>query len=205
MLWWLSESLQPRIYLEVGFREGASLCCVLGQEREIIRFAVDMLADQRTRITEDIIDQVRQRFTVRPCIRELYLFDSLDQTPYRRDITHIEGLIRNGFMYSHAYGSLCFGVGDSKQQLPRCFETFPDLVVDLALVDGGHDRETVKSDLDNLAGHFKVLVVHDVNHLEPGYEHIPRLVKNYSEKHGYPMLRVGQRRFGTAVLLGVCF
>ncbi|GAG56578.1 unnamed protein product, partial [marine sediment metagenome] len=40
--------MKPKSYLEVGVREGASLCCVLAEEPEVIDFVMKCLVDGRT-------------------------------------------------------------------------------------------------------------------------------------------------------------
>lgn len=207
VLWNVADLIRPKSYLEIGFREGASLMSAITQEREIVRFIEEVnLDDARVNLTPQILKQIGQRFTLRPELKELYLFDNLEQLTHREGVEHIESLVRDSFKYR---GDLCFGIGDSRTQLPRCLESFPELMVDLALVDGGHELEVVTEDLENLAGHFKVLLCHDINHWfwhrrrrtqSPEYSHMKEAVEKYAYQHGYAITLVGQRRFGTAVL-----
>jgi len=219
VLHYLSGLLKIESYLEVGVREGASLLCVLCEEPEIVSFTLHTIAEGVTRLTDSVIQRVAEAFTVRSHIRNLYL---LDLWKYREqsDGWHINRLLERGFPNSGLKGitypnkakkTLGFqerGLkyitypGDSKKTLPALFKENPKLIIDLVLVDGDHSDEGVKADLDNLAGHFKVLVVHDV--FNPEYPTMINVIKEFVKKHNLLTVYCGKYlKTGTAIMFNM--
>ena len=66
---------------------------------------------------------------------------------------------------------------------------------------GDHTDLGVQTDLDNLAGHFKVLVAHDV--FNPEYPTMINVIKAYARKHNLLTAYAGKRTFGTAIMFNM--
>lgn len=196
VLHWLVALTTPTSYLEVGVREGASLCCVMAREPEVIGFAMKCLMDGRTELTPDIVERVSECFTNRDPDMQVYLFDDWS---YVKDGTsfRIKKLLTDGFHHS-CYKYEIFD-GDSKETLPAFFNkdmTHPEKI-DLVFIDGDHSLEGACSDLNTVAGHFKVLVCHDLHH--PEHSYLAEVFKGYVASHGYPSFTVGKHSFGVGV------
>lgn len=195
VLHWLTGLVKPKSYLEVGVREGASLCCVLAEESEVIDFAVKCLMDGRTELTTDIVERISECYTNRDSEMQVYIFDDWS---YTKDGTsfRIKKLLVSGFKHEH------FQIwdGDSKETLPTFFndkyDPHPDKI-DLVFIDGDHTLEGAWSDLNAVAGHFKVLVFHDLHH--PQHRYLNAVFKEYVSKNSYPSFTVGKYTRGVGV------
>jgi len=195
VLHYLSGLLKPRNYLEIGVREGASVLCTLCKEYEITSFVRKTISDQRLMLNDRIIQRVQEAFTLRSHIRYLYLSDVWTY-PEQSNGDHIRKLIHDGFPGNKL--NVRIMCGDSKDTVSQLFKENPDLKLDLVLVDGDHSDEGVKTDLDNLAGHFKVLVAHDV--FSPDHPTMIRVIKEYVRKHHLLTAYCGHHTFGTAIM-----
>jgi len=202
VLYWLAGLMRPRTYLEVGVREGASLCCVLAEEPVIVDFAVACLMDGRTTLTPDIVTRIRDLFTNRDHEMQLYLFDNWSYEGGKGGHERLNKLLTEGFSHS----CYCYDLfdGDSKETLPLFFNadsseksTSHPSIIDLVFVDGDHTREGAEADLENLSGRFRVLVMHDLFH--PQHDYLEDVFKRYVRDHGYPHFIVGRHTMGTGV------
>jgi len=195
VLYYLSDLLKPRNYLEIGVREGASVLSVLCKEYEITSFVRKTISDQRTILNDRVIQRVREAFTLRSHIHDLYLSD-VWVYPEQSKGDHIRKLIHDGFPRNKLNVKIM--VGNSKFTVSQLFKENPDLKLDLVLLDGNHSDEAVKADLDNLVGHFKVLVAHDIfSHDHPN---MIRIIKDYVKTHSLLTAYCGHRTFGTAIM-----
>ena len=192
VLHWLTGLLQPRTYLEVGVREGGSLCSVLGSEPEIVAFASTCLDDGRTHLTDDIIQRIHEGYTSRDPTMQLYLFDNWSYDGGDGGHDRVTRLLDDGF-HHHCYALYD---GDSKDTLPPFLDTMK-APLDLVFVDGDHTLDGATADLENLAGRFKVLVMHDLVH--PQHSYLEAVFTRYVRSHGYPSVIVGRRAMGTGV------
>ena len=192
VLYGIAGLLHPRSYLEVGVREGASLCCVLAAEPEVVPFTMRVLMDGRTHLTPEIVERIRDTFSPRDAEMRLDLFENWS---YRRgDGGHdrIVQLVEQGFTQTN----YAIHDGDSQETLPPFLDAL-EAPVDLAFIDGDHSRDAAWTDLTNIAGHFKVLVVHDLFHPQHGYLH--DVFTQYVRMYEYPSFVVGRHYMGTGV------
>ena len=203
VLHWLAHLLNPKSYLEVGIREGASVSCVLAKEHEITGFVAKCLEDGRTFVTPSIVKRIHECFTARDSNMQIHLFDNWSYKGGEGGHSRIVQLLKKGFNHTnyHIYD------GDSKETLPKFFNETPrkrfpgDYVcgdkIDLVYVDGDHTREGAWNDLNAVCGHFKTLVFHDLYH--PQHSYLSRVFKQYVVSHDYPHFIVGHKRSGIGV------
>jgi len=192
VLHWVADLIKPRSYLEVGVREGASLCCVLGEEHEIVDFAMQCLMDGRTTINDEIVERVNEVFTNRNLEMQVYLFDDWSHVKSEGGHSRVAKLLRDGFKHVNYK----IFDGDSKETLPEFFKSNPSKI-DLVYIDGDHSLKGVWSDLNNVTGRFKVLVVHDLYH--PEHEHVVNVFIQYVKVNRFPSFIVGRHRLGVGV------
>jgi len=199
VLHWLTALLHPKSYLEIGVREGASLCCVLAEERDIVSFVMKCLMDGRTFITDEIVERIHEGFTSRSQNIDLYLFDNWSYEGGAGGRNRLVKLLEQGFNKK----DYCYDIfdGDSKETVPSFFDIVEPDKIDLIFVDGDHSVKGVWSDLNNVTGRFKVLVVHDLYH--PQHSYVANIFTQYVRVHGFPHFIVGRRRFGVGVVFDI--
>ena len=193
MLNGLSRLLRPRNYLEVGPREGASLMAVLAHEPQVAIFAISTLVESSTRLTPELVRVFHQKFTMNPHLQQIVVADNWVQCPERA----------NGDFLKQLAPNLEWTIlnGESQTTLPRFFDANPNFVFDLVFVDGCHTDACVTADLTNLLGHFRVMVCHDLNH--PEFPTLANVVTSFAAEHYFPMLEVGMKNWGTAVIFNL--
>lgn len=191
VLHWLVSLTKPKSYLEVGVREGGSLCCVLAKEPEVIGFVMKCLMDGRTEVTADIVERVSECYTNRDPDMQVYVFDDWSYVKNGTSF-RIKKLLEEGF----GHKKYMVYDGDSKTTLPEFFEEHP-FKIDLIFIDGDHSLEGASSDLNAVMGRFKVLVFHDLHH--PQHSYLDAVFKEYVATYGYPSFTVGNRRSGVGV------
>ncbi len=196
ILYWLSKTFHPSSYLEVGMREGASLCCVLATEPEIVGFTTSYLKDGRTYLSPDIITRIKDSFTLHNPDTQLYLFDDWSYLGGEGGRSRIEDLLVNGFNHQH-YKILD---GDSKDTLPAMLTTF-DGCIDLAFIDGDHSAEGAWTDLMNMRDRFNIMVFHDIYH--PQHRYLETLFKRYVHQNNYIYFIAGRKHLGTGVIFNI--
>lgn len=199
VLHWLGGLLKPKSYLEVGVREGASLCCVLAEEHAIVELVKNTIVEGKVQLSSDIIRRIGEAFTPRD-IGGIYLFDNWSYEGGNGGHERIEELLRSGFHINkwNFEQNINYEIidGDSKETLPKFLEEHKEKI-DLMFVDGDHTAEGAIEDLENIAGHFKVLVFHDIYHPEHGY--LADVWRTYTRKHDYPSFAVGRDMLGVGV------
>lgn len=206
VLYGLAELIKPETYLEVGVREGASLCCVLAREREIVDFTMTCLRDDRHYLTDEIVERVADGFTPRRDL-SLFLFDNWSYKGGEGGRERIVKLLDEGFQT----GSYELIAGDSKETLPRFFDSTPrkqfprgynrEDRIDLVFIDGDHSWNGAWADICNVHGHYKILVCHDLFHPEHGYLH--QLFKNYVKMYELPHVIAGRNGYGTGIAFDI--
>ena len=191
ILHWLSGTFKPRSYLEIGVREGASLCCVLAEEKEIVNLVKSTIVEGKVQLDSGLIDRIGEAYTPRD-IDDIYLFDNWCFIGGEGGHSRIEDLLVKGFdcINYHIFD------GDSKDTVPTFFETHKDKI-DLVYVDGDHSPEGAITDLENVYGHFKILVCHDLVH--PDHPYLLDIWKTYTRKHDLPNFTVGLQFLGVGV------
>ncbi len=191
ILHWLGETVNPRTYLEIGVREGASLCSLLIKEREILDFVRKTIVEGKVQLSDDITARIREAYTTRE-VNGIYLFDNWSYDGGKGGHERIAKLLEKGFNKTNwnLYD------GDSKETLPKFFEEHRDKI-DVIFVDGDHTAEGAIEDLENVAGRFKVLVFDDIYHPQHGY--LADIWKTYTRKHDLPNFMVGRGMLGVGV------
>ncbi len=193
VLWSLTQTFHPQSYLEIGVREGGSVCCVLAESHFIISFVKHTLAEGDVLISDDIIMRLQTAFSAHHDIT-LYLFDNWSYLHGEGGPERVTRLLRDGFYLSNRNWEL--HNGDSKETVPEFLKTHTD-PIDLINVDGDHSVEGATADLENVADRFKVLVMHDLMHPQHGY--LKQLFLDYCRHHNYPCFVVGQKVLGVGV------
>lgn len=194
ILHWLAYLIKPKTYLEIGVREGASLLCVLVKEPEIIDFVQSCLQDDRLHNSDEIVERVKEGFHLRDPEIICYLFDNWSAEGMEKGEERVDNLLKKGLNYEH----YAIYSGDSKKTIPLVNTIMLDrMMVDLAFVDGDHTSAGALADFENLAGHFRVLVAHDLMH--PQYPELMDVFTHYCRRHGYPYLIMGRLRMATGV------
>jgi len=191
VLHWLGETFKPASYLEIGVREGASLCCVLAKEKEMIDLVKSTIVEGKVQLSDDIIQRISDAFTARP-VDEVYLFDNWCFNGGSGGHDRVESLLVNGF---DCVNYQIFD-GNSQDTVPAFFETREDKI-DLVYVDGDHSPEGAIADLENVHGRFKVLVCHDLVH--PDHPYLLDIWKSYTKKYDLPNFTVGLNFLGVGV------
>jgi len=192
----LANAFPIQTYLEVGVREGASLCCVLAKEPEVINFVMLCLMDGRHHLTKNTISQITQRFTPRNRDLAIYIFDNWSFKGGDGGQNRIRSLLEDGFKTSN----YTIYDGDSKKGLPQFFQSHPEKV-DLAFIDGDHTVEGATADLENVWEHSKIIVVHDLYH--PDYQHMEKTFIDFCRRHDLPYIIFGRNRLGTGVAFNI--
>ena len=193
VLHWISDTFKPCSYMEIGVREGASLCCVLAREHEIVDLVKNTIVEGKVQVTEDIVQRIGEAYTPRH-LDELYLFDNWSFNGGTGGHDRIKKLLGSGFDQPIFNSTIIDG--DSKETVPRFFETHKGKI-DLIYVDGDHSPEGAIADLENVHGHFKVLVCHDLVH--PDHPYLLDIWKSYTKKHDLPNFTVGLNFLGVGV------
>lgn len=196
ILYWLSKTFHPSSYLEVGVREGASLCCVLASEPEIVEFTRNCLQDGLLHLTPDIITRINDSFTPYNPDTELYLFDNWSFHGGEDGHHRIEDLLVNGFHHTRYH----IVDGDSQTTLPDQLRSVKGQI-DLAFIDGDHTEEGAWTDLMNMRHRFKIMVFHDLYHPQHGY--LASLFQRYVDQHSYTAIIAGRKHFGTGVIFNI--
>lgn len=191
VLYGLADAFSPQSYLEIGVREGASLCCVLAKEKAIVKFALLCLADGRHRLNNDVIDHIAQSFSVRKDLR-LYLFDNWSYLGGRGAHERVTDLLERGFKTQN----YMIYDGDSKATVPEFFAEHEDKV-DLAFIDGDHTVEGAVADLENVVDHSRIIVMHDLFH--PEWGSLEKVFVEFTRRHNLPYVILGRDVMGTGV------
>ena len=192
----LASAFNVQSYLEIGVREGASLCCAVAREKEIAKFALWCLADGKHYLTQDIITKISELYSPRNVDMKVYLFDNWSYEGCENGRGHIEALLTNGF----AMNNYEIFDGDSKETVPKFFLGHKEKV-DLAFVDGDHEVEGATTDLENVWRHAKVLVVHDLFH--PGHECLYGVFLDFCKRRDLPYVVLGKKVLGTGIIFNL--
>lgn len=195
VLYGLSQLLHPKSYMEIGVREGASLYCVLVEEKEIVDFVMNCLRDDRTVITDEIIERLYDSFTINKDV-ELFLFDDWSHEMGKGGEARLKILLNT----TRPTGKNNIISGDSKETIPTFLANYKQKI-DLVFVDGDHSREGAWLDLMNVKDSFKVLVFHDLYH--PQHRYLEDLFLKYVRFLGYPYFIVGRKSFGVGVVFNL--
>jgi len=196
ILYGLADAFPIRSYLEIGVREGASLCCVLAREKAIAEFALLCLADGRHRLNDDVTGHIAQRFSVRNKNLRLYLFDNWSYLGGDGAHERVVDLLERGFKTRN----YTIYDGDSKATVPKFFAEHEDKV-DLAFVDGDHTVEGAIADLENIVDHSKIIVMHDLFH--PDYGFLEKVFVEFTRKHNLLYVILGRDVLGTGVAFNI--
>jgi len=192
VLYGLASAFNVQSYLEVGVREGASLCCVLAKDSEIAEFALTCLSDGKECLTPKIMKRVSESFTVRNPYVELFLFDNWSYVGCENGRERVRQLLEFGFGVSNYH----FFDGDSHKTLPE----FKGMV-DLAFVDGDHTVEGATQDLEDVLPHAKIIVFHDLFH--PEWQGLDKAFIDWCRRHDLPYLIVGRKVLGTGIAFNI--
>jgi len=192
VLYGLAAAFRPRSYLEIGVREGASICCVLAREVEIVDFAMNCLVEGLSYIDDEIVERVAESFTNRNREMNLYLFENWSYGGGEGGHKRLVSLLEKGFNH----GKYQIFDGDSKETLPKFFDEHQDKI-DLAFIDGDHSVEGAWTDLNNVCDRFKILVFHDLFH--PQHSYLTNVFRQFVVSHDFPHLILGRKRFGVGV------
>jgi len=192
VLYCLASTFRVESYLEVGVREGASLCCMVATEPEIVEFATQCLSNGMSTISDTLIKRVAEAFTPRNPNLQVHLFDNWSYYGCKGGRERIERLLKEGFRVGnfHIYD------GDSKDTLPKFAGK-----VDLAFVDGDHTVEGARTDLENVVDHAKIIVFHDLFH--PEWKGLDDVFMDFCKRHELPYFIVGRRALGTGVAFNI--
>jgi len=190
VLHWLGDTVKPKSYLEIGVREGASLCAMLIREPEIKDFIRATIVEGKITLTNDIADRILNAYTFRD-VKETYLFDNW--TYLHSDGAHgrVTNLLNRGFK---GYYQLIDG--NSAETVPAFLQLHKDMF-DVVFVDGDHTVRGANIDLENVYGHFKVLVFDDLYH--PQHRFLNEVWRSYTRRHDLPSFTVGQNTLGVGV------
>ena len=195
----LVEAFPIQSYLEIGVREGASLCCVLAKEQEITEFVLLCLTDGfhgLHYLSDKIVARIADGFTLRNKDLRLYLFDNWSYPGSHDGHERVVNMLENGFK-THNYQIYD---GDSKVTVPAFFKKHKGKV-DLTFVDGDHTAEGAKADLENVWQHSKIIVMHDL--FNPEHLYLENVFIDFARKHGLPYLLLGRKAVGTGVAFNI--
>lgn len=193
VLHYLANLVNPQTYLEIGVREGASLCCVLALEKEIIELVIHTVVEGEVQLNGDIVKRINEAYTPRKNI-SIYLFDNWSYLHGEGAHERINSLLLEGFGLPRRNWQI--HDGDSKETIPKFFKEHPEKF-DLMFVDGDHTAEGAKADLENVHGHYRVMVFDDLFHPQHGY--LLKTFKDYTREHDVPHFIVGRNGLGVGV------
>jgi predicted O-methyltransferase YrrM len=138
---WIGEYFKPKRILEIGTYKGGSLIQLLSnyekfEDLDIVCF--DYWQYPPWNILSPKIFRFIPSFLKKIFFRKYYM----------------KKIESNLGLFGIPIDNIVMISGDSKVTVPTFFDSYPDKKFDYILVDGGHDKFTATTDLENVVGHI---------------------------------------------------
>jgi predicted O-methyltransferase YrrM len=165
---WIGFKYKPKKILEIGTRTGGSLIHLLSSydiynDLEIYCFDYWQYPPDESAI---------------PCIYR-FVPSSIKKMIFKK--YYMKKIEKNLNLFKIPIKNIYFISGDSKSTVPNFFKNNPKKQFDYILVDGGHDKLTASTDLENVVGHVAsggVILFDDLER-----ENLLNVWNQFKEKH----------------------